>query len=137
MRVWRTERRSSSSRKAGPRNSLPLSESTRSRRQPAAFRSRATRRASVLACSAVGLPCLQITSSAQANDDATSIAVKLPDRAVGALEPPDVEAVDADQLAGPVDVDVLLGAGIARRLVGCGVTGDQPQPLGARVQAVA
>jgi hypothetical protein len=62
---------------------------------------------------------------------------QLPDRALGALQPPDVEAVDADQLAGPVDVDVLFGAGIARRLVGSGVAGDQPQALGPGVQAVA
>ena len=50
----------------GLRNSLPLSESTRSSCQPAAFSSAATRAASLLVCGAVGLPCLQMTSSAQA-----------------------------------------------------------------------
>ena len=39
-----------------PLNSLPLSLSSRSRRQPAAFSSRATRRASLLVWRAVGLP---------------------------------------------------------------------------------
>jgi hypothetical protein len=34
---------------------------------------------------------------------------QLPDRAVRAPEPPDVETVDPDELARPVDVDVLLG----------------------------
>jgi len=53
-----------------PRNSLPLSESIRSKRQPAIFSARATRPAS-----AIGLPCLQITSSAQAQEDAMSIAM--------------------------------------------------------------
>ena len=61
---------------------------------------------------------------------------QLPDRALGATQAPDVEAVDADQLARPLDVEVLLGAGIARRFVGGGVAGDQPQALGAGVQAV-
>lgn len=62
---------------------------------------------------------------------------ELPDRALGPSQAPDVEAVDPDQLAGPLSVDVLLGAGISRRLIGRGVAGDQPEPLGARVQAVA
>jgi hypothetical protein len=42
---------------------------------------------------------------------------QLPDRALGPPQPPDVEAVDPDQLAAPLDVDVALGARIARRLV--------------------
>ena len=58
-----------------PLNSLALSERTRSRRQPAAFSSLATRRASLLVCLAVGLPCLQMTSSAHAKLEAMSIAV--------------------------------------------------------------
>ena len=53
----------------GPRNSLPLSVSTRSSLQPAALSSRATRRASLLVCRAVGLPVGQITSSAQAKEE--------------------------------------------------------------------
>jgi hypothetical protein len=61
---------------------------------------------------------------------------QLPDGAVGALEPADEEAVEADQLAGVIDLDVLLGLGLARRLVGSAVAGDQRQPLGARVEPV-
>jgi len=52
-----------------------LSASTRCSCQPAAFSSAATRRASFEVCAAVGLPCLQMTSSAQANEEWTSIAV--------------------------------------------------------------
>jgi hypothetical protein len=59
---------------------------------------------------------------------------ELPDRAVGIPEPSDVKAVDADRFAGVVDVDVALGRGFARRLIGRGVASDQPEPLGARVQ---
>lgn len=39
------------------------------------------------------------------------------------LQATDEEAVDPDQLAGPGDVDVLLGAGIPRRLIGSGGAG--------------
>src|SRR5207344_3523176 len=60
-----------------------------------------------------------------------------PDLALGAPQATDVEAVDPDQLTGPGDVDVALGAGIARWLVGRRVAGHQPQALGARVEAVA
>src|SRR5207344_662048 len=62
---------------------------------------------------------------------------ELPDLALGAPQATDVEAVDPDQLTGPGDVDVALGAGIARWLVGRRVAGHQPQALGARVEAVA
>src|ERR1017187_292551 len=65
MRVWRTFSAWSVVVKS-PLNSLPLSLSIRSSCQPAAFSSRATRLARTLVCRAVGLPCLQITSSAQA-----------------------------------------------------------------------
>ena len=60
----------------------------------------------------------------------------LPDRAAGAVQPPDKETVQADQLARPAGVDVRLGVGLARRLLGRAVPGHQRQPLGARVQAV-
>jgi hypothetical protein len=53
-------------------------------------------------------------------------SVSWPDRAFGALQPPDVEAVDAHPLTGPIDDDVLLGTRISGRLVACGVAGDQP-----------
>jgi len=62
---------------------------------------------------------------------------ELPDLALGAPQAADVEAVDPDQLAGPGDVDVALWARIARWLIGSGVTGNQPQALGAGVEAVA
>jgi hypothetical protein len=51
---------------ARPLNSLPLSESSRSSSQPAAPRSAAMRQASFEVCAEMGLPCLAITSSAQA-----------------------------------------------------------------------
>jgi hypothetical protein len=54
-----------------------------------------------------------------------------------ALQAPDGEAVDADQLAGALDIDVAVGDEITGRLVGRGVAGDQPEALGAGVQAVA
>src|SRR2546425_4771105 len=56
---------------------------------------------------------------------------------LGALQTPDVKAVDADQLSGAIDIDVALGAGITRRLIGRRVAGDEPQALGAGVQPVA
>jgi hypothetical protein len=61
--------------KSSERNSLPLSESIRSSRQPASASSAQTRRASFEVWAPVGLPCGQVTSSAQANEEATSIAV--------------------------------------------------------------
>ena len=73
--LWRALRRSSVALNLRLRNSLPLSESIRSSRQPAAFRSLATRRASFEVWSAVGLWLGQTTSSAQANEEAMSIAV--------------------------------------------------------------
>ena len=66
-----------------------------------------------------------------------SIAVSCQTAAAGAFEPADVEAVDPDQLARPIDVEVALRAWVARRLVGRGVAGDQREPLGAGVEAVA
>jgi hypothetical protein len=36
---------------------------------------------------------------------------ELPDRALGLAEPPDVETVDPDQLAWPLNVNVLLSPG--------------------------
>ena len=122
---------------AQPRNSLPLSESTRSRRQPACLE---------LARDAAGeLAGLRGGGVVVGADDELGPGERgvdvdrgeLPDRALGAAQASDVEAVDPDQLARPVDVDVLLGTGVARRLVGRGVAGDQPQPLGAGVQPVA
>jgi hypothetical protein len=56
---------------------------------------------------------------------------------VGAAQTPDVKAVDPDQLAGPVHVDMALGPGVAWRLIRRGVASDQAESLGARVQAVA
>jgi hypothetical protein len=42
-----------------------------------------------------------------------------------------------DELARALDVDVALGSGCPRRLVGSGVAGDEREPLGARREAVA
>jgi hypothetical protein len=61
----------------------------------------------------------------------------LPDGAFGVGEAADEEAVDADQLAGPVGVDVRLRRGLARRLVGCAVARDQRQPSSPRRDPVA
>src|SRR5215204_3921454 len=61
---------------------------------------------------------------------------QLPDRPVGAVQAADEEAVDADQLAGPLGLDVPLRLGLARWLVGSAVAGDQREPLGARVEAM-
>src|SRR5207247_937887 len=61
---------------------------------------------------------------------------QLPNGTVGALQPPDVEAVEADQLARPLDLDVRLRSRLARRLVGRPVAGNEREPLGARVQPV-
>jgi hypothetical protein len=61
---------------------------------------------------------------------------QLPDRTRGPTQAAEVEAVDADQLAGMVDLDVRLRGGLARRLVGRPVAGDQREPLGARVEPV-
>jgi hypothetical protein len=62
---------------------------------------------------------------------------ELPDRALGAVEPTDVETVDADQLTRPGRVDVRLGRRLARRLVRRPVAGEQTQALGTRGQTVA
>ena len=62
---------------------------------------------------------------------------ELPDRALGATEAADVEAVDPDQLAGPLDVDVRFRLGLAWRFVGGAVAGDEREPLGARVEPVS
>jgi hypothetical protein len=61
---------------------------------------------------------------------------ELPDRALSAAQPSDVEAVDPDQLAGLIDVNVLHGARIARRLIGRGIAGDERETLRAGVQTV-
>lgn len=53
----------------------------------------------------------------------------LPDRVLAAPETADEEAVDADQLAGPIGVDMPLGWGLAGWLVGRGVAGDQARRL--------
>jgi hypothetical protein len=52
------------------------------------------------------------------------------------VQPADEEAVDADQLARPVALDVRFGLWVARRLIGRAIAGDQRQALGARVEAV-
>jgi hypothetical protein len=69
-RIWLCStaagRREANSRRP---NSLPLSESTRSSRQPARWRSRAIRRASAEVCSTVGPAGGQTTRSAQANEE--------------------------------------------------------------------
>jgi len=61
---------------------------------------------------------------------------QLPDRAFRAAQAADVEAVDPDQLARPVDLDVGLRRRLGRRLVGGTVAGDQREALGSRVEAV-
>src|SRR4051812_11267285 len=61
---------------------------------------------------------------------------QLPDGPLRAVQPADVKAVDADQLARPAGRDVRLGRGVAWRLVGRAVAGDQAQPLGPRRQPV-
>ncbi len=43
---------------------------------------------------------------------------QLPDRTLGPAQASDVEAVEADELAGPLDLDVRLGYRLLRRLVG-------------------
>ncbi len=43
---------------------------------------------------------------------------ELPDRSLSASEPADVEAVDADQLTGPLDVDMALWLWVSWWLVG-------------------
>jgi hypothetical protein len=48
----------------------------------------------------------------------------------------DEKAVDADQLARMLAVDVRLGSRLARRFKRRAVAGDQRQALGARVQAM-
>jgi hypothetical protein len=60
----------------------------------------------------------------------------LPDRAAAADQPTDEAAVDPDQFAWALNLDLRLGFGIARRFVACPVAGDQRQPLQARVQAM-
>jgi hypothetical protein len=87
-------------------NSLPFSLSRRLSAQSASLSSATTWRAKALVWNAVGLPFLAIASSAHANDEQTSIAGQLPDRALGALQTPDVEAVDADRFTWALDVNV-------------------------------
>ncbi len=53
------------------------------------------------------------------------------------MQAPDEEAVEADQLAGARALDVGLGLGFARRLVGRSVAGDQREALGACGEPVA
>jgi len=122
-----------------PLNSLPLSESKRSARQPASRSSvarggRAWRSALRSDCSACP-PCRPPAPPRHRRRRRRSR--ELPDRALDARQAADEEAVDPDQLAGPGDVDVALWAGVSGRLVGSGVAGDQPQALGAGVEAVA
>jgi hypothetical protein len=62
---------------------------------------------------------------------------ELPDRALGALQAPDVEAIDPDQLTGPLHVDVALWLWGSGWLVGRCIARDQPQTLDASVQPVA
>src|SRR5262249_53914207 len=61
----------------------------------------------------------------------------LPDGAAAAVQASDEEAVEADQLARPLRLDVRLRLRLARRLEGRAVAGDQRQPLRPRVEAVA
>jgi hypothetical protein len=61
---------------------------------------------------------------------------QLPDGAVGALEAADEEAVEADELARPLDLDVRLRLGLPRRLVGRPVAGDEGEPLRTGVEPV-
>ena len=61
----------------------------------------------------------------------------LPDRALRASEPPDEEAVHADQLTRPCRLDVRLGHGRTLRLGRRGVAGDEAEPLRARVEPMA
>src|SRR5664280_3452404 len=62
---------------------------------------------------------------------------ELPDRALGASESADVEAVDPHQLAGPLNVDVALWLWGSGWLIGRCVARDQPEALRAGVQPVA
>ena len=62
---------------------------------------------------------------------------ELPDRALGAVQPTDLETVDADQLARPGRIDVRFGRWLAWRLGGRPVASEQTQALGARGQTVA
>jgi hypothetical protein len=57
----------------------------------------------------------------------------LPDRPLGAVQPPDEEAIKPDKLAGQRRVEMQLRGRLARRFVRRAVTGDQRQALGARV----
>src|SRR5207244_11690837 len=59
---------------------------------------------------------------------------QLTDRAAGAVQPADEEAVDADQFAGSLSLDVALRLQLPRRLVGGAVASDKREPLRARVE---
>ena len=80
---------------------------TRSSRQPRAARSAATHRARALVQVAEGLR--RVTCrGAQAYAEATSMAVYCHTVALGARQPPDAEAIELDELAGMVDLQVPL-----------------------------
>src|SRR6266516_2034990 len=55
---------------------------------------------------------------------------QLPDGAAGAVQAADEEAVDADQLAWTLSLDVALRLGLAGRLIGRPVAGHEREPLG-------
>ena len=61
---------------------------------------------------------------------------QLPDGLLHVVQSPDEEAVEANQLAGPLRLHMAGFGGRARGLVGRGVTCDQREPLRARVQPV-
>jgi hypothetical protein len=65
-----------------------------------------------------------------------SIAVNLPDRALGAVQSADEKTVDPDQLARTGAGDVRFGRRVARRLIGRPVAGHEREALGARVEPV-
>jgi hypothetical protein len=85
----------------------------------------------------LGLPSLQTTSSAQAKEEATSIAVSCQTEPLMPCRRPTKKQSIPTQLARARDVDVLLWAWVPGWLVRSGVAGDQPQALGTGVEAMA
>jgi hypothetical protein len=115
-----------------------MSVRARSRRQPWAARSAATRRASAEVFRAAGLSGV-VASSAHRYEVARSIAVDCQTRPARPRQAADVEAVEADELARVIHLDVAGRLG--RPALGpgrCGVAGDEGQaadPPGQTVTA--
>ena len=131
MWLWRATTAASAC-ESRPPNSLPLSESTRSAASRLAG-ARWRRAGKCEVCSTVGDPAATGSGRARSRRtrSPTPIAV-ICQTGPSTVQAADEEAVDTDQLARPVGVDVWLWLRLARRFIGGPIAGHEPSRL-ARV----